>query len=322
MSATHHPFQHFRFSAFQLFLAVAWLAGANCSRAATATLYSTQFEASQGFNISNYLSGQAGWVSAGSGGNGLVTNAFAGMKQQAYVGYFAPAINQTSLAVWRPVNFNATNAPTVRFNVDMAIIDSSTTNRDEFSWSIYNSDGHRLFTLILDNYDLTIWHLLDDGIYRDTGWNFDNETNYSLQISMNFASNRWNASLNGTLVVTNKFITTTNAARTFGDADAEWFLRLANKAGDNYMVFDNYSVTADPLPQVIPSLQRPIAAGGGQQLLRVNGMNNQQYAVEASTNLMHWTSLKTNVVTGGYFDHLDTGAAGLRQRFYRARWVP
>ena len=307
---------------FQLLTVVSLLTGATVGNAATATLDSTQFETSQGFNISNYLSGQSGWVSAGSGGNGLVTNAFAGMKQQAYVGYFPPDAGGDYLQVWYPVNFNATNAPTVRFNVDMAIMDSSTTNRDEFSWSIYNTDGHRLFTLILYNNDLTLWHLLDDGVYRDTGWDFERDTDYSLQISMHFGSNIWNASLNGTLVVTNQFITTTNAARTFGDADAEWFLRLADAPGDNYMIFDNYSVTADPLPQVIPSLQRPIAAGGGQQLLRVHGMNNLSYAVEASTNLMHWTSLKTNVVTGGYFDHLDTGAAGLRQRYYRARWVP
>lgn len=302
--------------------ALVLLAGTTVLNAATATLYSTQFEPTQGFNITNYLSGQSGWVHAGSGGNGLVTNAFGGMGQQAYVGFFPPATNQISLAVWRPVNFNATNAPTVRFNADIAIIDSSTTNRDEFSWSIYNTEGHRLFTLILDNYDLSIWHLLDDDVYRDTGWGFENETNYALQISMNFASNRWNAFLNGTLVVTNEFITTTNAARTFGDADAEWFLRLANKSGDNYMIFDNCSTTAEPLPQVIPSLQRPIAAGGGQQLLRVNGLDNLQYAVEASTNLLNWTSLKTNIVTGGYFDYLDTGAVGLRQRYYRARWVP
>ena len=51
-------------------------------------------------------------------------------------------------------------------------------------------------------------------------------------------------------------------------------------------------------------------------------MNNLQYAVEASTNLKNWTSLKTNIVTGGYFDYLDTGAVGLKQRYYRARWVP
>lgn len=309
-------------SSFQRFTILMLLAGTTVLNAATATLYSTQFEPTQGFNITNYLSGQSGWVYAGSGGNGLVTNAFGGMGQQAYVGFFPPATNQNSLAVWRPVNFNATNAQTVRFNVDMAIIDSSTTNRDEFSWSIYNTEDHRLFTLIFTNYDLSIWYLLDDDVYRDTGWGFENETNYALQISMDFASNRWNASLNGTLVVTNESITKTNAARTFGDADAEWFLRLANKAGDNYMVFDNYSVTADPLTHVIPSLQRPIAAGGGQQLLRVNGLDNLQYAVEASTNLLNWTSLKTNIVTGGYFDYLDTGAVGLRQRYYRARWVP
>ena len=135
--------------------AVALLISATVLKAATATLYSTQFEPLQGYNISAYLTGQSGWTSSGSGGNGLVTNAFTGMGQQAYVGYFPPTAGQNSLGLWRPVNFDPTNGPTVQFDVDLAIIDSSTTNRDEFSWSVFNSAGHRLFTFIMDNSDLS-----------------------------------------------------------------------------------------------------------------------------------------------------------------------
>lgn len=294
--------------------------------AATATVFATRFEASEGYNTSVDLAGQQGWTSDGSGGNGIISNFFGGQKQQGYVGFAPPNPGQSSLIVWKPLSFDSSNASLVRFTVDMSVIDSTTTNWDQFCWAVYNRVGHRLFAVQFDNFDHSIWHELDDGLAYDTDWGFDNGnfTNglYTLDITMSFASNKWSAFLNGTKIVTNQPITTTGAALNFGDADAEWYLNITNKPGNNYLVFDNYTITADALPAVIPSLQRPLAAGAGQQIIRVNGKNNVQYAVEASTNLTSWTSLKTNVVTGGFFDHLDTGAAGLNRRFYRARWVP
>ena len=41
-----------------------------------------------------------------------------------------------------------------------------------------------------------------------------------------------------------------------------------------------------------------------------------------ATNLVNWVALKTNVVSGGYFDYLDTSSTGLPRCYYRARWVP
>ena len=302
-----------------------WISGIAAS-AATATLYATRFEPAQGFSTISNLSLQGGWTNAGSGGNGIVSNYIAGLGQQAYIGYFAPGTGNTALSVWKPVNFSPSNASLVHFSVEMSVIDSSTTNRDKFYWSAFNIAGHRLFSVLFDNRDLSIWRELDDGFLYDTGWGFENGTAsngvYTLDIAMSFSSNRWDAFLNGTQIVTNEFITTTSAALNFGDVDAEWFLAVSNKPGNNYLLFDNYTITADALPSVIPSVQPPLAAGGGQRLIRVNGKNNVPYAVEASTNLVNWVSLKTNIVTGGYFDYLDAGAAGLRQRFYRARWVP
>lgn len=294
--------------------------------AATATVYATRFEPTEGFSTSMDLTGQGGWASAGSGGNGVVSNYFEGYGQQAYIGFSPPSSGFTSLGVWKPLTFDSSNAALVRFTVDMSLIDSSTTNRDEFYWAVYNRAGQRLFAVLFDNKDLSIWHELDNNTLYNTGWSFANgdSTNgfYTFDVSMSFPSNRWSAYLNGTKIVTNQLITTKGAALNFGDADIEWWLSISNKPGDNYLLFDNYTITAEPLPAVIPSLQPPVAVGGGQQLLRVNGKNNVQYALEASTNLLSWTPLKTNIVTGGYFDHLDTGAVGLRQRFYRARWVP
>lgn len=289
------------------------------SSSAPVTLYETGFET---FSTNLALIGQNQWIGDGSGGNG-VADLFGGYGKSAYIG-FAPATTN-GLFVWRPVNHNPTNLPIVTATLDVGVIDSSDENkRDEFRWSVYNIAGHQLFSVIFDNYDLGIYHQLDNGQFKSNGWFFENELIYTLQIRMNFASNRWDAWLGEAQIVTNELITTTTNSRTFGDVDAAW-LRGGAIAGDNYMVFDNLKITAEPTAVPLPPpavIQPPLAVGGGQYLIRVYGTESAKFAVEASTNLITWTSLKTNVVSGGYFDYLDNTAPGKPRRFYRARWVP
>lgn len=91
------------------------------------------------------------------------------------------------------------------------------------------------------------------------------------------------------------------------------------------MVFDNYTVTAEALPPAAPPAPRLTLLGrtpDGQASLRLAGQNGSKFAIEASTNLLHWTALKTNVVLDGSFDHVDSGAPAFSRRLYRARWVP
>lgn len=290
--------------------------------AAPLTLYSTQFEPAQGFVLNQPVAGRDGWLSQGANGNGIVTNFVAGFRQSAYIG-FAPS-NTTAHFLYRPVSFNPTNRPLVTFTVDWVLFDSTSArpNRDEFRWSAYNLAGQRLFSLGFDNHDLAIYYQLDDGGFRDTGFGFENSAAYSLRVEMNFAANRWNAWLGTTRIVTDEWITTTNAARTFSDVAAVWVARVPGKAGDNFLLFDNFSLTADVVPPATPAIVQPVGLIAGQFLLRVQGENGARYAVEASGDLRQWTALKTNVISGGFFDHLDTGAVGQPQRFYRARWVP
>jgi len=82
---------------------------------------------------------------------------------------------------------------------------------------------------------------------------------------MDFAHNRWNASLDGNLIVTGQLISATNnVALNLGDIDAAW-LRSAGISGDNAMVFDNYRVTAGPgqAPTIITGPQNQSVAVGG-----------------------------------------------------------
>ncbi len=306
-----------------LAFASAWPAGAT----ATTNVFSTQFEATEGYSTTTNLVGQNGWLGFGSGGNGLVSDySFTNQGQQAYIGYFAPDPGDDQLSVWRPINFSPipTNIAFVQFSVLMSIVDSSTTNNnyDDFYWSVYNEQGNRLFTLDFNNYDLGIYYALDgtnDFVW--TGRTFTNDIAYTLVITMNFTQNSWGATLDGVLLATNQPITTTGAPLNLGDVDAVWSVYDTNAPGDNYMLFDNYRITAEIVPPLAPRLQILGRTGDGQFLLRVLGAPGARFAIEAATNLTQWTALKTNVITDGFFDYVDSSAPAFARRFYRARWT-
>ncbi len=291
------------------------------SAGAVTNVYFTRFESSEGYNYRNELVGQNGWVcdTLSFGGNGLTTN-FLG-TQAAYVGLFALDPPADWISVYQPFDFKPLERglPLVEFSTVMAIIDSSNTNWDDFLWTAYNSEGVPLFTLDFNNYDWTIKYGLGTNDPVDTGVQFTNDVPYDLRIRMDFAHNRWSASLGPVLLVTNVPIAGPKQALDLADVDAVWWPYYTNYPGDNFMVFDNYKVTADALPPVrLMSLGRD---GTGQFLLRLTGPSGSRWAVEASTNLVQWTALKTNVVTDGFFDYIDSGARTLSKRYYRSREV-
>jgi hypothetical protein len=216
----------------------------------------------------------------------------------------------------------------------MSIEDSSESNGnyDYFRWSVYNIQGNRLFSLDFDNYDYQtnrskyISYQLDGtNELVDSSARFTNSATYALTVTMNFASNRWSATFNNRLIATNQPITTTGAPLNLGDMDAVWSIYDTNAPGDNYMVFDNYQITAEaiavpaPPPAQVQFLGR---TAEGWALLRVFGQNGSRWSVDATTNFTHWTALTTNTVTSTFFDHVDMSATGLAGRFYRARFVP
>ena len=104
--------------------------------------------------------------------------------------------------------------------------------------------------------------------------------------------------------------------------DAVWLLYRTNAPGDNFMLFDNYTINAEAPPPSPPQLRLLGRTIDGQTLLRLTGDNNTRFAIEAATNLSNWIALKTNQTTDGSFDHVDSTASSFSRRFYRARWIP
>ena len=296
-------------------LALAWSASP-CAWAAGPVIYHTGFEVSEGYSTNADLAGQNGWVAYGSGGNGIVDRFFSLPGQQAYIGY--TNAGDPNLFLYQPINRMLSHA---QFSVMMAIADSSAqnTNYDDFYWAVYNQQGSNLFSLDFDNYYLAVYYWLDDTNSRtDTKLLFTNGVPYRLTMDLDFSRNRWSATFNGALLATNQPITTVGAPLNLGDIDAGWGIYNVSFPGDNYMVFDEYTITGQvPAPQLL--LLNSTAAGTA---LRLYGQADTTFAIDASTNLVSWTPLKTNITTGGSFDYIDDRAAAFGSRFYRGRWVP
>jgi hypothetical protein len=290
--------------------------------------YATDFEVSEGYRPDLTLVGQKDWVGFGSGGNGIITNFFDGLGNAAYIGYFPPtSTNDESLSVFRQLGYqpDAQHPALVTFSTWMQIQDSqSTTNRDDFRWSVYNSEGQRLFSLNFDNTSLLVSYQLDDtNGFISTGNIFTNDVAYELVVTMNFSRNLWSASANGKNIVNSKPISTKfNARLDLGDVDAVWFLQDPKTPGDNYMVFDQYQVTVSALSSIPPSLVGLSRLADGRFLVRLLGEPGLTYLIEASPNLQNWSALQTiTAPASGSIDLLDETSTNAPSRFYRARQV-
>lgn len=288
-----------------------------------ALIYATGFEVSEGFDPRFTLIGQSDWVGFGSGGNGMVTNFFPGLGQQAYIGFTAPSDREESLNVWRPINLAPIPASQnlITFSVLMQIVDSKNGQFDDFRWSVYNTNGARLFSLDFDNSALLISYGLDDTAgFVNTGLAFDNQGFYELEIRMNFARNRWTATLNDFVIVNSKPITTTGAALNLGDIDAVWSIHRPGSPGDNYMIFDNYTIRAESGASIPPRIEMSRFQANGQFGFRVFGEEGLNYAIEATSNLTDWQVIR--VVTApkdGVFEFQDPDSTKISNRIYRVR---
>ena len=218
----------------------------------SSTIYSTGFETAEGYpnstkstpsNNSTSLSGTKGWAKSDTGGTGLLSSFFSGQGQAAYVGYVAPT--GTSTSVWQPINYTPAPAEIITFSVQMQVKDSfQNVNRDMLRWSLRNTSGARLFSIDFNNSTKALTYTLDDNVARANlaGSTFTNSNANTLTVTLDFAHNWWTATLSGTTLALSQQITTTGAALNLGDIDAVWSM-ITTKAGNDYLVFDNYSIT-------------------------------------------------------------------------------
>jgi hypothetical protein len=296
---------------------------------AARVLFETGFERFEGYDTARDLvdvsgRGQNGWTAVGYGGNGILADPLPGFAgQYAYIG-FQPSTNASGFFnVFRPLRFiPGTNAaPVVVFNVTFSVRDErpSPAVADDFRWSVYTPDDRRLFTLDLHGPDRTINYALDDAEgFVATGYEFEYGAVYDLEIVMSLGRNRWSASLNGLTVVYERPVTTLGAPRSLGSIDAVWAANAAGTWDDNYMLFDDYRITAYPPADIAPVLEMSRVGPTGVARLRVWGEPGVRYLVQSSNDLVVWTD--RDMVTGAAADGValwdDTQPAPAR--YYRA----
>jgi hypothetical protein len=312
-----------------VFFLMVGLATALPVRAASAEppiIYYTGFERSEGFDSKVSLIGQDQWIGFGSGGNGILTNSFNGDGQSAYIGFAPPEGTGDQLNVLRPLKLApiSTNRTLVTFAVLMQIVDSTNNEFDDFRWSVYNTNEARLFTLDFDNASRNISYGLDDNKgFVPTGSAFDTDGFYELIIQMNFARNLWSASLNGAVIVNSKPITTRGEALNVADIDAVWSIHNPSAPGNNYMIFDDYLVTAEGTASIPPVLEHKGFSSNRMFQLRIYGEQGLTYLIEASTDLRQWQTIREfTAPLGGIFDFVDPSSSRSASRFYRTRQKP
>ena len=301
-------------------LLIVWLPFGAAAQTAR-EIYYTGFEAADGYDLGTSLRGQRGWTGEGSGGNGLVEEFFGGYGQQAFVGFDPPAPKDDTLSLWRPLGVKAPAAgeSILRFSVLMQIVDSTNGEYDDFRWSAYNTASQRLFSIDFDNSRGEINYALDDGNFLSSGFTFDNEAIYWLDVYMNFARNNWTALMNGAVVIDSQPLTTINALLDLSDVDAVWAIRKKGSPGDNYLLFDEYLITAEPGTTIAPQIEILGLNQTGEFELILHGERGLKYSVDASDDLRTWVSLGTNRLDNGFWQLTDTSAPSYSASFYRAR---
>jgi len=60
----------------------------------------------------------------------------------------------------------------------------------------------------------------------------------------------------------------------------------------------------------------------GRVSLQLSGLEGRSYVIQASTNLLQWENVSTNLVSGGGLNFTDARAVNFRQRFYRLQSGP
>lgn len=269
----------------------------------------------------------------------------AGIGNAAFIGGFATTVTSTSKSVYvhRPVNLDplALNQEVATFSVVFGIKDSTLSRRDNFEFRIYNQTGVLLGGIQFDNSTLDtsltpnvprrliyrLWWNASLGNYQYvlTDYTFLPETLETLQIRINYRTNRWTATLSDVPIFQDLAFYTGTATKDLGWVRV--MMGVVNTQpttgyllpGDNYMLFDNYSVRTDaPTTTLVVSKS---ATGAAQ--LSWNEEAGYSYQVQYSTDCATW---KTDLSGASHTAALtqthtftDPTLAVPANRFYRVR---
>jgi len=106
-----------------------------------------------------------------------------------------------------------------------------------------------------------------------------------------------------------------------------WAIRFQNPAG---LPSGNYPARILATGEIVPDTGAPLppminllgSSGNGMMRLHVGGDIGQTYAIDVSTDLVHWNTWTDQFNGNGTMSFDDNDATNCPQRFYRARLMP
>ena len=217
----------------------------NVGAALAVDIYETDFES---FSVgSDQLVGTDGWVgtNANEGVHGIDEGLIEGLGKTAFLGFNPPTTDFVSVA--HPVAFDplGQGLPTVEFFAFIGVADSTNGLYDRFYISFYNGDDDLLAAIALDNTPADFGVLRYDGSELiHTGELFVNDAVQALFVSIDFSKNTWSAKLDGLPLFTNETFNATGSGLLLGSIAAEWEVVAPGDPGNNWMLFDEWTVTA------------------------------------------------------------------------------
>ncbi len=279
-----------------LLAGAALLTGTN---AAETLLYQTDFSNFPGGD--GELVGRDGWESTHAGElvHGTVDDILGEGNRSGTIGFNAPESDDGNLiTLYRPLGYDplGESTPLVQFRTDLALIDSDNGYFDSFHISVYNRDERLLGSVIFDNTEeaLGIWRH-DGDIFEDTQAGFDHAQLYQLGIDIDYANNTWSARLDEDITLfTDAPFNATGETLDLGDFSVAWEITDIENPGNNWLVFDNWEVSAlstdappPNQPEEVPFLKID-RNRRGNFTIEWDAKPNVSYQVQHSADLVTW----------------------------------
>jgi hypothetical protein len=208
-------------------------------------LYGTDFSDPPFVGGANTWAGTDGWESTNTtdGVQGIMGSG----NQFAYLGL--NATSDANIFIWQPFNYDpvAQGNPWVNITAQIAVIDSTTGNRDRFGIEVYNDSIQLLGAVYFDNTNQGIYRN-DGSVSSYTGSNFVNGLVCDLSLDIDFQANTWSVRLDSTALFLNQIFNGAGADLNLCEIDFIDLVSNPGTPGDNFLQIDNLSVSAIPEP--------------------------------------------------------------------------
>ncbi len=307
------------------------------SNAAQREIYFTDFEDAVPGN--DNLVGYDNWNGSpkGRGSHGIDAEAVPGLGQSAFIGYASPGGNTNSAIVLRPILHDpvASGEPIIRLVAAIGLNDSDNNNnpqRNSFFITFLNSSGTPLASLNYNNTEAGFGLWRDDGIEtHDTGEEFIRNEVQLLVAEIDFANNTWSVDLDGFQIFRDQPFTVKNGEDLdLGGTAISWQRGSGNNWGNNWMLFDDWTVYADTSKLTIPEENFKINSitqtAGGDITLQWKSRPGFRYQVEYSNDLLTWQSDLPNSLIEEPVEtetgYTDTTTTQSPERAYRITRTP